>query len=350
MIPRCNNLRKNGSSVNAGRVSYQFQFLSAIILMWSFLSTDALACACGCSVFDVGFSSYLPKEGDHGGAVYLEWDHSTQDTNWNGTSKAPAANNTDKKINTNWFSLGFQYMINRDWGVMARLPYANRSFKTDTADDGDPSNIQTFRVGDLADAEIMGMYTGFSKDLSTGLIFGLKLPTGNFTAKGFDRDTQLGTGSTDLILGGFHRGMITGDNAWQYFGQIRWLEPIVTQSAFSEEAGVSQNYRPGSQLDGAIGIVYNNGYHIAGFDKIAPVLQIIGSHRQPDSGTGSSPNDTGYDRLLIAPGIDFTKVIDDANNNTLKLYGDVEIPIYQRTNGNQLVSPALFKVITSYTF
>jgi hypothetical protein len=184
----------------------------------------------------------------------------------------------------------------------------------------------------------------FSKDLSTGLIFGLKLPTGNFTAKGFDRDTQLGTGSTDLILGGFHRGLITGDNAWRYFGQIRWLEPIATQSTFNADAAATLKYQPGSELDGSIGIVYNNGDHIAGFDKIAPVLQIILSHRQPDSGSGAFPHDTGYDRLLIAPGVDFTKVIDDANNNTLKLYGDVAIPIYQ------LVSPALFKVITRYTF
>src|ERR1700759_3265588 len=49
---------------------------------------------------------------------------------------------------------------------------------------------------------------------------------------------------------------------------------------------------------------------------------------------------------MIAPGLDFTKVIDDANNH----HGDVEIPIYQHTNGNQLVAPTLFKVIESYTF
>jgi hypothetical protein len=196
----------------------------------------------------------------------------------------------------------------------------------------------------------MGMYTGFSKDMSTGLIFGLKLPTGNFTAKGFDRDTQLGTGSTDLILGGFHRGLITGDNAWQYFAQVRWTEPFLQQSAFDEELGFRGDYRPGSSLDGAIGIVYNNGYNIAGFDKIAPVLQILGSHRQPDTGASAHTGDTGYDRLLIAPGLDFTKVINDQENKTVKLYGDVEIPIYQRTNGNQIVSPALFKVIASFTF
>ncbi len=34
----------------------------------------------------------------------------------------------------------------------------------------------------------------------------------------------------------------------------------------------------------------------------------------------------------------------------MKIYADVEIPVYQRTNGNQFVSPASFEVITSLTF
>jgi hypothetical protein len=54
----------------------------------------------------------------------------------------------------------------------------------------------------------MGMYTGFFSDLSTGVMFGLKFPSGVYTAAGLDRDTQIGTGSTDLILGAFHRGLI----------------------------------------------------------------------------------------------------------------------------------------------
>ena len=47
-----------------------------------------------------------------------------------------------------------------------------------------------------------------------------------------------------------------------------------------------QTYHPGYQVDGAAGIVYNNLYHVLGFDKIAPLAQIIVSHRQHDSGTG----------------------------------------------------------------
>jgi hypothetical protein len=310
-------------------------------------SSDSWACACGCSVFDVGGTSGLPTENDHGGRVFFEWDHSTQNINWSGTSSAPAANNSDKRVLTDWLRVGFQYMFNREWGVMATLPYANRDF---TTDNNPPGPFNKYRVTDLADMEIMGMYTGFSKDMSTGLIFGLKLPTGNYTAPGFDRDTQLGTGSTDLILGGFHRAMLTGDNAWQYFSQVRALVPLETRSAFNPDLGTDGTYRPGTQIDGSIGIVYNNGYKWLGFDKVAPLLQLIGSHREPDSGTSAFPDDTGFDRLLISPGVEFTYVLDNPNNKAIKVYADVEVPVYQRVNGNQLTSPALFKVITSFTF
>jgi hypothetical protein len=319
----------------------------AVILLIVAVPERTWACACGCSVFDIGGTSGLPIENDHGGRVFLEWDYSNQNRNWSGTSSAPSANNSDKRVLTDWFRLGFQYMFNREWGVMATLPYANRTF---TTDNNPPGPFNTYHVSDLTDMEIMGMYTGFSKDMSTGLIFGLKLPTGNYTAPGFDRDTQLGSGSTDLILGGFHRAMITGDNAWQYFSQIRTLIPLQTRSAFNTDLGTDGTYRPGIQVDGSIGIVYNNGYKWLGFDKVAPLLQLIGSHREPDSGTSAFPDDTGFDRLMISPGVEFTYVLDNPNNKAIRVYGDVEIPIYQRVNGNQLVAPALFKVIASYTF
>ena len=196
----------------------------------------------------------------------------------------------------------------------------------------------------MGDIELTGMYTGFSKDMSKGLIFGVKLPTGNYTVPNFDRDTQIGTGSTDLILGGFWRGMITGDNAWQYFSQIKYLQPVLTSST------ADGDYRPGASIDGAAGITYNNWYHVGPFDKIAPLLQVIVSHRNHDSGLASNPGDTGYDRVFISPGIDITKVIDDEHNRTFKLYGDVEVPVYQQANGNQLVAPYLFKIVAGYTF
>jgi hypothetical protein len=316
--------------------------------------SQAFACACGCSVFDVGSVALLPKEEDHGGSVYCEWDHSNQARNWSGVSKAPAANNGDKNILTDWYVVGINYMLNRDWGFGVRVPSANRSFLTDNnypEAPGQPTDIERYRVSTIGDIEITGTYTGFSDDMSKGIIFGLKLPTGNWRAYGFDRDTDVGTGSTDLVLGGFWRGMITGDNAWQYFVQTKLVTPLLTHAEANPTFGADPgNYRPGTSIDTAVGVTYNNWYNVGPIDKIAPLLQVIVSHRQSDSGAAADPSDTGYDRIFISPGVDFTKVLNDSENQTFKLYGDVEIPVYQRVNGNQLVAPYLLKMVAAITF
>jgi len=111
------------------------------------------------------------------------------------------------------------------------------------------------------------------------------------------------------------------------------------------------------QVDGAIGIVYNNGYNLLGFDKITPLAQIIISHRNHDTGTGADPFNSGFDRVLLSPGIQFTIVLDEANNRVLKLYADVEFTAYYRANAannngteGQLVAPYLIRVVTSYNF
>jgi hypothetical protein len=340
-------------------VTFIAAFVVSFIPLLGFTTTAARACACGCSVFDVGGGG-LPQENDHGGRIFTEWWHSGQTQNWIGTSKAPASANLDKHLVTDWYTAGFEYMFNREWGVMARLPYVNRNLTTDT---GSPGGIQTFNSHDLGDLEVMGIYTGFFADMSTGVIFGLKLPTGVYNAPGFDRDNQISTGSTDLILGGFHRGMLSGDNAWQYFSQIRYQQPFLYRSAadpqgfFDGNLGVVQTYKPAYQVDGAAGIVYNNLYNVLGLDKITPLFQLIASHRDHDRGDGADPLNTGFDRLMISPGVEFTKVLDEANNRVLKFYVDVEIPVYYRVNAannagteGQLISPYLLKMVTSYNF
>ena len=51
-----------------------------------------------------------------------------------------------------------------------------------------------------------------------------------------------------------------------------------------------------------------------------------------DTGTGADPFNSGFDRVMLSPGVEFTKVVDEANNRVVKLYADVEVPIYYRAN------------------
>jgi hypothetical protein len=374
--PRCANpigdtmsttiatIRSAARSRRAGRsVAAAITLLATIVLAFvplvGFTTIAARACACGCSVFDVGGID-LPQEQDHGGRVFLEFWSGDQTQNYVGSSKAAAALNTDKEINTQWLNVGFSYNFNRDWGVMVRIPTTNRTLTTDTQT---ALGIQAYNTKDIGDIEIMGMYTGFFKDMSTGVMFGLKLPSGTFTAPGLDRDSQIGSGSTDLELGAFHRGMLSGDNAWQYFSQVMWRQPFLYQSAadpqgfFDGNPGVVQTYYPGLQIDGDVGVLYNNWYHVLGFDKITPLGQVIVSHRANDTGTGADPYNSGFDRVMLSPGIEFTKVVDEANNRVVKVYFDIEVPVYYRGNAannagteGQLVAPYLIKLVASYNF
>ena len=290
----------------------------------------AFACACGCGVFDVATSSMFPEGA--GGMAFLEYDYQDQNQNWSGTSSAPAANNGDKEIETHFVTLGLQYMFNRSWGAQLEVPYWTRTFSTDVNFGAPPAEVVSRNWNGLGDIRIKGIYTGFSEDLSSGVTFGLKLPTGsvNRDSDVVDRDTQISSGSTDILLGGFHRARF-GASHWNWFAQAELDLPTLKQG----------NYRPGLEADAAAGI-YHDGFSL-GRVKISPIAQIIGSWRGRDNGAAADPDDSGYQRILLSPGIEF-------HLHPVKIYADVEIPVYQNMTGNQLVAPALFKLSVSYMF
>jgi hypothetical protein len=289
------------------------------------------ACACGCGVFDVATSSMFPN--GQGGMAYLQYAYQDQNSNWNGSSQASAGNNPDKQIKTDFITAGFQYMFNSSWGIQFELPYDYRSFKTTSAAPGNP--ITTINWGALGDIRLEGIYTGFFADQSAGVTFSLKLPTGDWTYNNaygdVDRDSEIGTGSTDILLGGFYRGNITKDEKWDWFAQGLLDVPVLIQAG----------YRPGVELDTAAGVDYK-GFSL-GRMRISPVAQMIFSERTSDVGAAANSDNSGYQRILLSPGIEF-------HIHPVKIYADVELPVYQNFTGNQLAASALFKVSASWMF
>jgi hypothetical protein len=309
-------------------------FLISLFLMFAFfnfMQNSSWACACGCGVFDVGTASMFPS--GQGGTIWEEYDFMDQTHDWGGTSKASDEDNGDKQIRSSFIDTGFQYMFSRQWGLSIELPYVHRYFKTDnnfpeTA--GESPDIQSFDHSAIGDMRIQGVYTGFSPDMSTGLTFGFKVPTGDWTYPGFDRDTNIGSGSTDALLGGFHRGTIMFSD-FDYFIQNLLDQPFLTQGG----------YRPGTEDDAALGVYYKSWY--LGGVKVTPVAEVENSYRSRDRGWAADPTDSGYERILLAPGIelDYKKVM---------LYFDVGFPVYTFTEGYQLVTSAFYKVTVSYMF
>jgi hypothetical protein len=294
----------------------------------------AWGCACGCGVFDVATQSMLPQ--GPGGVLYVMYDYMDQNMNWSNGHPAPAADNGDSDIRTDFTTLGLQYMFDRNWGFQVELPYDWRHYQ---AYHGGATTWSAF--GDL---RVDGIYTGFFPDMSAGVTFGLKLPTGDDghdITSILDRDTELGSGSTDLLLGGFYRHTISSvAHGLYWFAQAELDVPVLIQGG----------YRPGVELDTALGLYYE-GMSL-GKVSITPVAQVIPSLRTKDTGSWASGGvndppvgqpDSGYQRVLVSPGIEFAW-------HPWMVYCDAEYDAVQFSRGNQLVAPWLFKVVISYNF
>ena len=71
---------------------------------------------------------------------------------------------------------------------------------------------------------------------------------------------------------------------------------------------------------------------------------MIASVRRQDSGrSAANPVASGYQRVLLSPGVEF-------DLHPFMIYADVELPVYQNTNDNQLIGSFLVKCIVSYRF
>ena len=301
--------------------------------------TKIFACACGCGVFDVGTATMLPT--GPGGVVYLEDDYMDQNQNWAGSHAAPASANTDKEIETNFGGVGLDYQFNGNWGLSVKAPYWDRIFRTDIGTSTVP-DVTTFRHSALGDIRVVGRYTGFSSDLSTGVTLGLKLPTGDWTYPNFDRDTSIGTGTTDLLLGGYHLGGFRGSL------HLKWFAEALLDKPFNYREG----YKPGTETDAALGMLYD-GIRLGQRASLAAVVQVIGSYRSHDSGVNADPPNSGYHRVLLSPGL-------EASFGQWKVYGDAEYRLYHYANAapsvayegtqGQLVATWLFKFMVSYNF
>jgi len=153
-----------------------------------------------------------------------------------------------------------------------------------------------------------------------GLTFGLKLPTGPFDVVNgngdlAERSLQPGTGTTDLMLGGYYR-MVLPFKDLSGFVQVQGQFPLTTRD----------NYKPGTQagLDG--------GLRYEASDQWGLMLQFLYRYKGRDKGSQAEPDDTGGHALAIAPGASF------ALTNNVQIYGFVQLPLYQYVNGVQLTA------------
>ncbi len=218
------------------------------------------------------------------------------------------------------------------WGVDTQFPFVQRKHGTfGTLDLTGGSYSSSSEIG-LGDVRVIGRYTGFSADKTAGIIVGIKLPTGstnaNFNAGDalntpLDRSLQIGTGSTDVIFGGFLTGTIE---------EYGWFAQGTVQHAVATKTIGGQDYTPGDTYS------LNTGIRHAKFGaKFTPMLQLNFINRRADSGTAATPPDaltggsaTGGTLVYLAPGA-LVRV-----GGGTSVYGFIQLPVYQNVNSLQL--------------
>lgn len=244
--------------------------------------------------------------------------------NWSNSHQVSPDLNSDKLISTGFYTVGLQYMVNREWGMMISAPAWDR-YRQSLNDDGNPFSVHHTAMGDV---KVMGMYTGLSEDMSTAVTFGLKLPTGPISQSLLDRDTQIGTGTTDGLLSAYQMDQ---EDGWGWFIQGALVYP------FNERNG----YRPGNDFNAALGFHYDG---LAASSNVVLLASIVTSFRNRDSGSQADPNNTGYSRIFFSPGAEVIL------NRAIHLDVEFGIPLYSHVNGYQLLSPWLLNTTVSYQF
>jgi hypothetical protein len=313
----------------------QTQILLA--LMVALPSGAAFACAsCGCSLSS-DWGSQGPSTGE-GLRFDLRYDYLNQNQVRSGTGLVgswPVADHEQELFTANrYFTAGIDYRWNANWGVNLQLPYIDRSHATngmnfDGTDDG------TSHTQSLGDVKLVATYLGLTDAHDIGVQFGVKLPTGSHTetfnggvmaGDALDRGLQPGTGTTDLIVGVFKFGSLSQN--WDYFAQATAQLP--TNS--------NDDYKPGNSLN------INAGLRYLGLDNFVPQIQINSRVSAKDSGANASPDDSGGQTIYLSPGVTF------AVSEKVKVYGFVQVPVYQNLNGYQLAPKYTVSIGTSFEF
>jgi hypothetical protein len=323
-------------------------------------AAGAMACAsCGCSLnTDIGTQGMGMTKG---WTLDVRYDTLNQNKLWSGTKsisqQAVNAANPSAEVENftqnNYLTGSLDYNDGENWGVTAILPFIMRTHSTFGQGDGtldgaanasNPApNGYLSKTSGLGDMKIIGRFFGFAEQKDWGLQLGVKLPTGNNSqtvtnnigsTQGVDPGLQLGTGSTDIILGAYKFGYLPQTENWGYFANAQYQAtikptnvPVSIANLNSVDNGGTggSSYRPGNALN------LNLGVNFQGFEKFVPTLQVNYLNKKVDSGTAADTLSTGGNLVYLTPGALYNVT------DTTQAYVNLQLPVYQNVNGYQVV-------------
>lgn len=294
----------------------------------------ALGCSsCGCTLnSDWSSQGYTTAAGWHIDTRYDYFDQSQLRSGTRGVSRSDITLPAEQEIQNDTinrnFTVGVDYSPSREWGVSLLIPWFDRPHST--YDEGETELSSSHSRG-LGDVRIIGRYQGFQPDLSIGVQFGLKLPTGRIgdtfdsgplAGETVDRGLQLGTGTTDLLLGVYSVRALGASFAW--FGNLMLQQPLNSREQF----------KPGAGLNLTLGLRYTGVLPA----DLSPQLQLNVRAEKRESGANADVENSGATLAYLSPGVGFkfTQRLDG--------FAFVQVPVYQRVNGLQL-QPRFFSSV-----
>jgi hypothetical protein len=251
---------------------------------------------------------------------FIDQDQPRSGTHDVGVGEIPRHHDEVRTINRNYIA-GFDYTFDSNWGAGIQLPVVDRSHEHIHNHAGGQIP-EAWNFTEIGDVRVVGRYRFTPAPAHAGafgLQFGAKLPTGKIDVANGDGDVaerslQPGTGTTDVILGGFYSGSLTNRSTW--FADVNWQAPVSDRD----------QYKPGSRAGFDVGL----SQPLTG--RLALLLQLNTLWKDRDRGANAEPEDTGGTFVHFSPGLSL------ALGDKTQLYGFVQVPMYQRVNGVQLIA------------
>jgi hypothetical protein len=212
-----------------------------------------------------------------------------------------------------------------NWGVNVSLPVVSREHEHIHNHHG-AQLVETWDFTALGDMRVLGRYQfdshphGDAREDVWGLNFGLKLPTGKFDEKNAEgtlaeRTLQPGSGTTDALLGAYFSSRLP-------LRDLSWFAQVLFQAPLNER----EDFKPGNRFGLDAGMRYEAA------ERVGLMLQLNYLQKGRDKGAEAEPDDSGGTFVFLSPGASWNLTKD------FQLYGFVQLPLYQKVNGVQLVA------------
>ncbi|BEU74488.1 hypothetical protein MAFF211271_40430 (plasmid) [Ralstonia syzygii subsp. indonesiensis] len=276
-----------------------------------------------------------------------------------GINAAGGNQEVERQTINRYINLGIHYSPNSSWNFSAIVPYIDRSHTTygaATPDQLTPDNVSGATASGLGDIKLIASYQGFLPTHNLGVQLGVKLPTGRYggqnvltgatvgrnpvffnsgpnAAGGQALDTSLqpGTGSTDVILGGYYYQPVSQDFDAFINGQF---QAAVMQNL----RDVGADFRPGNTAMVSFGLRYEANPHIV------PQLQVNVTRKNADKGALADTTNTAGTVMYLSPGLTVSVM------HNMQVYAFLQKALYSNLQGYQLFPRWSGTMGVSYAF